>query len=318
VCFALPVAARAQQARIVDGNLPSIPPEVAEQNLIISVQPIYPPLAKAAHVVGSVHAEITIDEKGNVSVLRLVSGHPMLATAALETIRKWKYRPFQVAGQATRVRTEVQVSIPENINQGDIDQDRKFQDNYWPSERAGREALGKHDLVIAESKLQVARAAADELGDQKWLELADVVTLLGTVKMEQEAFERAERFYKESLAIHEKHQRPDEAEVAGAQQTLGLLYFRKNELDKAEPLFADSVKSYEARMKDVSMPEPLAGYGRGLALGYFALSQIAAANGRAKEGEENCSQAVSYAEKWSNASDKEVNLSRCKNSSRGK
>jgi tetratricopeptide (TPR) repeat protein len=233
----------------------------------------------------------------------------MLAPAALEAIRKWKYKPFQVGGKPTTVRTEIQVLMPATIDQAGMDQERKFQDNYWPNERAGRDALGKHDLVTAENKLLAARAAAEERGDQKWLELADVVTMLGTVRMEQDDFEVAERLYKESLAIHEKHQRPDEAEVAGAQQTLGLLYFRMRQLDKAEPLFLESVRSYEARMKDVSMREPSAAYGQSLALGYFALAQIAATNGRVQELTENCIHAVSYAQKWSNESDKEVILS---------
>jgi TonB family protein len=311
VCLIVSGVNSAQQPANSD-SLPVISSDAAKQNLLTSVQPDYPPLAKSAHIVGIINVEIAIDSTGNVSVLRLISGHPMLAPAALEAIRKWKYKPFQINGQTAAVRTEVQISIPATINQTDIDQERKFQDNYWPNERAGRDALAKHDLTTAENKLLAARAAADERGDQKWLELAGVVTMLGTVKIEQDDYEGAERFYQESLAIRQKHQRPDEAEVAGAQQTLGLLYFRMKQLDKAEPLFIESAKSYEARMKDTSLPEPLADYGRSLALDYFALSQIAAANGRVQESEDKCAQAVGYAEKWSNASDKEVIVSHCK------
>lgn len=315
VWFLAVIAGVAQQSADPNDDLPSIPPETAKQNLITSVQPDYPPLAKAAHIAGIIKVEIAIDANGNVSVLKLISGHPMLAPAALEAIRKWKYKPFQVNSQPAAVKTEIQISIPATINQADIDQERKFQENYWPNERAGRDALRKHDLATAENKLLAARSAAEERGDQKWLELAGVITMLGTVKMEQDDYEGAERFYKESLAIHEKHQRPDEAEVAGAQETLGLLYFRIKQMDKAEPLFIESAKSYEARMKDTSLPEPLADYGRSLALDYFALSQIAAANGRVQESEDKCAQAVAYAEKWSNESDREVIVSHCKNSS---
>lgn len=300
------------------GNLPTIPPDVARQNLVTFVQPEYPPLAKAAGIQGIVHASFEVDETGRVTDLKLISGHPMLAPAALEAIRKWEYKPFLINGKTSAVRTEAQLSIPEDITQPEIDSERKFQDAYWPNERAGRAALEKGDLTTAEAKLSAARAAAENRGDAKWLELADVLSMLGTVKLEEDDFPGAEQLYKQSLAIHLTHQRPDEAEVAGAQETLGLLYIRARQPEKAEPLFLQSVKTYEARLHETSMPEPLAGYGRSLALGYFALSQIAAADGRVQEYQDRCRQAVSYAEKWAKAPDRDVITSRCEGSTNNK
>ena len=307
----LPVLA---QADLQKDNIPSIGPDEAKKNLITFVQPDYPALANAAQIAGFVRASIEVDEMGNVRNVRLISGHPMLAPAALQAIRKWKYKPFQVNGKPSLVRTEVQVSIPENIDQAEIDKEKKFQETYWPNERAAREAMGKHDLVTAEAKLLLARDAAEERGDRKWLELASVLSMLGSVKLQQDRFDEAEAFYKDSLAIHEKHQRPDESEVAGAQQQLGFLYVRAGQPEKAEPFLLESVQSYEARMAEVSetpMPEAKAGYGRSLALGYFGLSQIALADGRLQDSRDRCARAVSYAEKWSTASDKDVIVSRC-------
>ena len=225
---------------------------------------------------------------------------------------------FQVDGKPTPVRTEAQVSIPENVNQADIDRERRFQEAYWPNERAGRDALKAGDLATAETKLLAARAAAEERQDEKWLELADVISMLGTVKLDRNDFDGAEQLYKESLALHEKHQRPDEAEVAGAQEQLGVLYLRAKQPQKAEPLLLQSVHSYEKRIQETSMPEPKAGYGRSLALGYFALSQIAASDGRTQELEDRCAQAVRYADVWSGASDKDVIDSQCGRSSENK
>lgn len=297
-------------------GLPKIPAEKAKDNIVTFVQPQYPPLAKAARIVGIIRASIEVDENGNTKDVKLISGHPMLAPAALDAIRKWKYRPFEIDGKPSAIRTEVQVSIPENLNQSDIDQEKKFQDAYWPSERAGREALGKGDLATAETKLSLARTAAEERGDQKWLELASVISMLGSVKLQQDNLTEAEQLYKQSLEIHENHQRPDEAEVAGAQESLGVVYMRMRQPEKAEPLFLQSVKSYEARIHSTSMPEPLADYGRSLALGYFALSQIAAADGRIQLS--HCAHAVEYAEKWSSTSDKETIVSHCGDLSKAK
>jgi len=205
----------------------------------------------------------------------------------------------------------VQVSIPENINQSDIEKERTFQEVYWPNERGGRDALKKGDLSTAEAKLSLARSAAEQRGDEKWLELADTLSTLAMLKVAQNDLDGAEQLYRQTLDMHLKHQRPDEAEVAGAQEALGVLYVRTGQPQKAEPLFLQSVTSYEARIQEISMPEPKTDYGQSLALEYFGLSQIAAADGRTQESRARCAKAVSYAEKWSIPSERDFIIARC-------
>ena len=275
---------------------PTMPPEKAKENLVTLVQPDYPPLAKAARIHGIIHASVVIDETGSVKSLTLISGHPMLAPAALEAIRKWKYKPFQVDGKTTSVQTEVQVSIPEDVSQADIDLERKFQDAYWANERAGREALTKGDLATAEAKLQAARAAAEERGDFKWLELADVVSMLAGVKEGQKDYPAAETLLKQSLAIHQKHQRPDEAEVAGVEFNLAALYMQLQQLNEAEPLLLEAARVWELRIADNPMPEPKTSYEWHVAMSYFAAARIAAAAGRSDEAQSRCRKSIPLAE----------------------
>jgi TonB family protein len=148
-------------------TVPTVSAAVAKNNLITLVQPEYPPLAKAASIAGKVRAEVIVDESGNVFSVKLLSGHPMLAPSAIAAIRKWKYRPFEVDGHAARVQTEVEVTIPENVDVDDLMREKKFQDVFWPNQKAGLEALDKNALALAESKLLVARSAAEERGPQK-------------------------------------------------------------------------------------------------------------------------------------------------------
>jgi TonB family protein len=284
---------------------------IAKSNLISFVQPDYPQLAKVASIAGKVRAEIIVDESGNVASVKLISGHPMLAPSALAAIRKWKYKPFEVEGHPARVQTEVEVSIPENVNVDDLIRERKFQEVFWLNQKAGQEAFDKNDLALAESKLLVARSAAEERGPQKWLELCGVITLLANIKFKEDDFEAAENLYKESLALHEKHQRPDEAEVAGAQQDLAYLYFRMGRPNDAETLYRKSVETYERRFRETSASAPLAAYGRHLAIGYFALSQIARSGQHPSEAEDSCKKAISYAELWSDSENRRVITTTC-------
>lgn len=66
--------------------------------------PAYPPIAKAAHVSGSVKVQVTIDEEGNVISAQATAGHPLLQAAAVAAARQAKFSPTKLSGQPTKVR----------------------------------------------------------------------------------------------------------------------------------------------------------------------------------------------------------------------
>jgi TonB family protein len=82
------------------------------QGMVISkAPPTYPPDAKAARIQGSVIIGVIIGKEGNVQSARLVSGHPLLAPAAMDAVKQWKYRPYLLNGQAVEVDTQVTVNF---------------------------------------------------------------------------------------------------------------------------------------------------------------------------------------------------------------
>ena len=60
------------------------------------VQPEYPALAKKMNIAGTVKIEVVVAPNGTVKDARIVGGHPVLATAALEAARKWRFEPAAV------------------------------------------------------------------------------------------------------------------------------------------------------------------------------------------------------------------------------
>ena len=70
-----------------------------EGNLIYRVQPDYPPLARQARVQGLVVLRAMISRDGAIEDLQVLSGHPMLAQAAVEAVRQWRYRPYVLNGE---------------------------------------------------------------------------------------------------------------------------------------------------------------------------------------------------------------------------
>src|SRR5208282_4445241 len=79
--------------------------------LITKVQPQYPDDARQARIQGMVVLKAEIDKSGNVESLALVSGHPMLAPAALAAVKQWKYKPYLLNGQPVAVETQVTVNF---------------------------------------------------------------------------------------------------------------------------------------------------------------------------------------------------------------
>lgn len=57
------------------------------------VAPIYPELAHKMNISGTVKIEVVVAPNGTVKQARIVGGHPVLATAALDAAKKWKFEP---------------------------------------------------------------------------------------------------------------------------------------------------------------------------------------------------------------------------------
>lgn len=79
--------------------------------LITKVSPDYPPLARQARIQGSVILRVHINKSGDVESMQLISGHPMLAPAAVEAVKQWKYKPYLLNGEPIAVETSVTVNF---------------------------------------------------------------------------------------------------------------------------------------------------------------------------------------------------------------
>lgn len=100
---AVPKVATPQRVRVSQG--------VQAGLLIRKVQPAYPPLARQARIQGSVLLQAEISKDGSIENLRLISGHPMLAPAAIEAVKQWKYRPYILNGEPVEVETQITVNF---------------------------------------------------------------------------------------------------------------------------------------------------------------------------------------------------------------
>lgn len=84
---------------------------VANGMVIDRVMPVYPPIARAAGVQGTVVLEATISGSGTIRNLRVISGNAMLQQAAIDAVSRWRYRPYLLNGQPVEVETTINVEF---------------------------------------------------------------------------------------------------------------------------------------------------------------------------------------------------------------
>jgi protein TonB len=84
---------------------------VAEGMVIRKTIPVYPAIARAARVSGTVVLQATIGKDGTIEGLRVVSGPDLLRGAAVDAVRTWVYRPYLLNGLPVSVETTVEVTF---------------------------------------------------------------------------------------------------------------------------------------------------------------------------------------------------------------
>jgi periplasmic protein TonB len=84
---------------------------VAEANLIRDVTPQYPTEAGRARLEGTVVLMAVIDKDGSVKDVRVESGLPILAQAAIDAVKQWRYKPYLVDGEPVEVDSRITINF---------------------------------------------------------------------------------------------------------------------------------------------------------------------------------------------------------------
>jgi len=84
-------------------------PAQAETRLLRRTEPQYPPSALGTHRAGNVVLEVQVAEDGSVSNIHTLSGDPLLAAAATEAVRTWRYQPYRQHDHPAQFETDVTI-----------------------------------------------------------------------------------------------------------------------------------------------------------------------------------------------------------------
>jgi TonB family protein len=87
----------------------TVPEKVSKALLLDHPSPVFPPIAKAAEVFGTVELAATVGADGRVLKLHVVSGPRILQQAALDAVKRWTFKPYVVDGDAAEMETTITV-----------------------------------------------------------------------------------------------------------------------------------------------------------------------------------------------------------------
>ena len=116
VLTAMPTSARsvpvlAKSAEPMPVKRMRIASRIAEANLIHDVPPQYPPEAGRSRIEGTVVLMALIGTDGTVKDVRVESGLPLLAQAAIDAVKQWRYKPYLIDGEPVEVDSRITINF---------------------------------------------------------------------------------------------------------------------------------------------------------------------------------------------------------------
>ena len=88
-----------------------VPTEVMQKLLLHQVQPVYPADARSENLQGIIALDVVIGRDGSVISTRPLNGPDILARAAMDALRWWKFQPYRMNGQPVTVETTMAVEF---------------------------------------------------------------------------------------------------------------------------------------------------------------------------------------------------------------
>ena len=79
--------------------------------LVKKVNPVYPSMAKSARIQGMVELQLHITPEGVVDKVERLNGQPVLASAAIEAVKQWRYEPARINGKPVDMQTTIKLNF---------------------------------------------------------------------------------------------------------------------------------------------------------------------------------------------------------------
>jgi TonB family protein len=275
----------------------------AEDNLQVkTIQPEYPPEARAKGVEGAVRLRIVINETGNVTDVKALSGDPLLVPAAMALVKRFPYRPFIRAGKRVVVTTEVTVPFALHPKTRE-----EIYDGWLLHLENARQLRRNGSVDAALGELQQALDEAKKLDDA---DVADTYGDMATLYFKEGRYSDAEPALTHRLDILRHSQTQDEVEIADTQADLAAAYLAQKKLTKVQQLLQQAIPVQEKYLRHATLQDSKDAYAIRLAYSVRSLAIFYDLRGQPSTAEPLYKRSISLGEQRLPADDEALTMRR--------
>lgn len=230
---------------------PQLSPEEAERLIIEKPDPVYPPLAMQARIQGTVKLEIVVSQTGTIESTKVTSGHPLLIGAAVEAVKRRRYKPYTLDGQPTAFITIVEVPFSFGIPKQEYETQQQLRDAYSKEDDRCRDHLGKRQWADAETACKTALELADKLQDDEGIIKFMATSNVGNALFAQRRFQEALPYYTRSFGYAQASFEETDSELGSAYGNLAMVNHALGNLDEARQLYRSAERTFDLAYKKI-------------------------------------------------------------------
>ena len=155
LCSGISSLLSAQEILAVDAS-------TLNQHIDHHLAPVYPPIAKAARIQGTVVFQVQVGTTGTIESMKVVSGPTMLQQAAIDCLKQWTYHPFEKDGKPVLAAGPVSIVFSLGID-GPTPQEEEIASRYFPLfDQCNKAISAGTDRAAAETACNKAAETAME------------------------------------------------------------------------------------------------------------------------------------------------------------
>ncbi|WP_058187874.1 energy transducer TonB [Terracidiphilus gabretensis] len=200
--------------------------------------PVYPPIAKAAQVQGTVVLSVKIDASGRVESVQAQSGPPMLRQAAIDAFRQWTFQPFEKDGKAVKATGSISIAFDLGKD-GSTPDELKTAKEYFAVDGECRKAVSNHsDVTNAASVCDHAAKIAEQFpSDRRFIEKRSAYVWAAWATIYNNDFSAGLNWAKKAVMVVQlKHD--DNSGSNAAYTVLALAEAKSGDLQSADSSFS--------------------------------------------------------------------------------
>jgi TonB family protein len=197
----------------------------AAAHLIKRAEPIYPPSALAAGVDGVVRLRTTVATDGTVRTATLISGSRLLAPAAIEAVKQWRYTPFSLDGHPVAASFDVDVPFVLPRREGrDPEADGLASAAFNGQWEECQRLLGARRSQEAAAPCLALPDLAEKLPPDRQLERAHAHEAVGMLHFSRAAYAESLAAFQRALGVRQSISRADDADLGMAYHAVAWGY----------------------------------------------------------------------------------------------